>query len=270
MNGPFRIVSLCSGIGGLELGLERAGLGQVVVQVEIDAACRRVLARHWPEAVRHDDLRTWEGKVPGAGPILLCAGFPCQPYSKAGRGLAEEDPRDLWPAVARAIRLVGPQVVVLENVERLLQLGMGRVLGDLAALGFDAEWDCIPAASVGAPHLRDRVFLVAYAHGSGRLHRQDGIDAAERRQPALSLSLIGGEAMADTDPTGCDRTALRQRWVAPSAWRGGWPAEPGVPRVVDGVPSVLDEIRQYGNAVCPPAAEHVGRIVLARLGGGRP
>lgn len=158
------VLSLFSGIGGLELGLERAGM-TVVGQVELDPFCRKVLAKHWPEVPRHDDVRTcvdWWLGTDRPAVDLVCGGFPCQPVSNAGKRLGEADERWLWPAYSEVVRALEPRYVVLENVAALLGRGAGAVLGDLAALGYDAEWDCIPAAAVGAPHRRDRWFAVAY------------------------------------------------------------------------------------------------------------
>ncbi len=168
----FNVLSLFSGIGGLrrlDLGLERAGM-TITGQVEIDPWCRSILARHWPEVPRHDDVRTaadWWGDR--AAPDLVAGGFPCQPVSSAGKRLAQADSRWLWPAFAQVIRHLGPRLVLVENVPGLLVRGMGDVLGDLASLGYDAEWDCVPAAFVGAPHIRNRVWIVAYPQRSGRV-----------------------------------------------------------------------------------------------------
>lgn len=155
--------SLFAGIGGLDLGLERAGMA-IRWQVEIDDFCLKVLQKHWPNVPKYPDVRELKGDE--LEPVdLICGGFPCQPVSLAGRRRGQEDPRWLWPEFARIVRVVRPRYVLVENVPGLLVRGMGEVLGDLAALGYDAEWDCIPAAAVGAPHIRDRVFIVAYADG---------------------------------------------------------------------------------------------------------
>ena len=131
----MNVLSLFAGIGGLELGLERAGM-TVVGQVEIDPYCRRVLAKHWPEVPRHDDVRTavewWRGGDPRPVVDLVCGGFPCQPVSVAGQRLAQADPRWLWPAFHTVVRGLRPRYVLVENVPGLLAAGMGDVLGDLA------------------------------------------------------------------------------------------------------------------------------------------
>jgi DNA (cytosine-5)-methyltransferase 1 len=155
--------SLFSGIGGIDLGLERAGM-EVRWQVESDAYCRRVLAKHWPAVPRFGDIK--EADPSELAPVdVICGGFPCQPVSLAGKGCAQDDERWLWPEFVRIVRHLRPRYVLVENVPGLLVRGMGDVLGDLARLGYDAEWESLSAASVGAPHLRRRVFLVAYPCG---------------------------------------------------------------------------------------------------------
>ena len=154
--------SLFSGIGGIDLGLERAGW-TCRFQVEWDEWCSRVLAKHWPDVPRYGDITTVDwGTVEPVD--LLAGGFPCQPFSLAGQRRGKSDERWLWPAFAAAIGALRPRLVLVENVPGLLagHGGMGAVLGDLAALGYDAEWDCVPAAAVGAPHLRYRVWIVAH------------------------------------------------------------------------------------------------------------
>jgi DNA (cytosine-5)-methyltransferase 1 len=154
--------SLFAGIGGFDLGFERAGM-RCEWQVEIDPYCQRVLAKHWPNVRRWDDVRTF----PPAGDWtvdVICGGFPCQDISNAGKRAGIDGERSgLWAEYARIIRELRPSIVVVENVAALLNRGIERVLGDLAACGYDAEWDCIPASAVGAPHRRDRLFVLAHA-----------------------------------------------------------------------------------------------------------
>lgn len=133
---------------------------------EIDPHCRNILARHWPGVPIYGDITAidWSGVEPVD---VLAGGFPCQPGSNAGKRLGTDDERWLWPEFARAIRALAPRYVLVENVAALLGRGFEHVITDLAALGYDAEWDCIPAAAVGAPHLRDRLWIVAYAQRCG-------------------------------------------------------------------------------------------------------
>jgi hypothetical protein len=134
--------SLFSGIGGLDLGLERAGM-TVRWQSEIDPYCCRVLAKHWPHVPNLGDVKTIDWST--VEPVdLICGGYPCQPFSLAGVRRGEADPRHLWPFFRDALRHLRPRFALLENVPGHLSLGFGRVLGDLAELGYDCEWDCIP------------------------------------------------------------------------------------------------------------------------------
>jgi DNA (cytosine-5)-methyltransferase 1 len=152
--------SLFAGIGGFDLGLERAGM-QCEWQCEIDPYARRVLEKHWPDVRRYDDVRTMLDYKPHAVD-LICGGFPCQDISNAGRRAGIDGERSgLWSEYARIIGTLRPRYVLVENVAALLGRGIGRVLGDLSSLGYDAEWHVISAASVGAPHVRERVWIVA-------------------------------------------------------------------------------------------------------------
>lgn len=192
--------SLFSGIGGLELGLECAGLGPVLWQVELDPYCRAVLAEHWPDATRYEDVHHVGGH--NLEPVdIICGGFPCPPVSQAGKRLGRNDPRWLWPEFARIVRELRPRYVFVENVTGLLSLMdergcslAGDVLGDLAALGYDAEWRVLSAADAGAPQERERIWIVAYA-GRGRLQRGDdarGSSGERRADAALGDASSGG------------------------------------------------------------------------------
>lgn len=161
------VLSLFAGIGGLELGLERAGF-EAVGQVEIDPFCQMILDRHWPGVPKHDDVTTaplWWASKNRPAVDAVCAGFPCQPFSLAGKQLGIDDERWMWPATARVIRAVRPRFVLLENVSALVRdsLAFGAILGDLHSLGFDAEWATLRASDFGAPHNRERVYVLAHA-----------------------------------------------------------------------------------------------------------
>lgn len=157
------IGSLFSGIGGLDLGLERAGM-EVIWQSEIDPYGCRVLKKHWPAVVNHGNIKeiNWGNVV---RPDIICGGYPCQPFSTAGKRNGTDDPRHLWPWVREAISELRPKYAILENVRGHVSLGLNVVLGEMASIGYDAEWQIVSAASVGAPHRRDRVIIVAYPNG---------------------------------------------------------------------------------------------------------
>lgn len=212
----MKVGSLFSGIGGFDLGLERAGF-KTAWFCEQDEFCQRVLRKHWPDVPIYDDITTLRGQ--DVEPVdALCGGFPCQDLSYAGKGAGIEGERSgLWSEYARLIGELRPRYVFVENVPALLTRGLGRVVGDLAALGYDAEWDCIPASAVGAPHRRDRVWLVAYPGRAGR--RQDsasahGDEAQDARRRAQDDYLAGG-AGAQRVPPG-----VRARRVADANGKG--------------------------------------------------
>lgn len=189
--------SLFAGIGGMDVGLERAGW-ECRFQVERDAYCQRVLARHWPDVPRYGDIAAVDWSTLERVD-LLAGGFPCQPVSNAGRRAGQADARWLWPEFARAVRDLRPRYVFVENVAALRVRGLGDVLGDLAALGYDAEWDCIPASAVGAPHQRDRLWLVAHAIG---------IEPGTEQQRVRDAAQRGGSAVADPNRDGRPQLGL--------------------------------------------------------------
>lgn len=156
--------SLFSGIGGIDLGLQRAGF-EIKWQVEIDEYCQKVLAKHWPDVARYGDIRN-VGKHNLEPVDLICGGFPCQPHSLAGKRQASDDERDLWSEFYRLICELKPSWILAENVPGLLSSEdgrfFGRILRDLAQERYDAQWQSLPANAFGAPHIRERVFIVAY------------------------------------------------------------------------------------------------------------
>jgi DNA (cytosine-5)-methyltransferase 1 len=166
----MNVLDLFSGIGGFSLGLERAGM-RTVAFCEIEPFCRAVLAQHWPDVPCYDDIRTLTAdrlRADGIAVDVICGGFPCQDISTAGRGAGIGGERSgLWKEYARLIGELRPRYVVVENVSALLSRGLDVVLGDMATLGYDAEWHCIPASAIGAPHRRDRLWLVAYPTNNG-------------------------------------------------------------------------------------------------------
>jgi DNA (cytosine-5)-methyltransferase 1 len=214
----MNVLDLFSGIGGFSLGLERAGM-RTVAFCEVDGYARRVLAKHWPGVPCIDDVRT--DNFPDAD--VISAGFPCQDISFAGDGAGLAGERSgLYREVIRAIRLVRPDYALLENVAALLSRGLDTVLGDLAEVGYDAEWHCIPASAVGAPHRRDRIWIIAHAggeqHESGRAPFSGAI--AEGLFEA-NLAHAEGEwrdgCRSGAEPAGRDQSANGSEDVADTA-----------------------------------------------------
>ena len=159
----WRILDLFSGIGGMSLGLERAGM-RTVAFCERDDFCRAVLAHHWPDVPIHDDVRTLTGGDVGRAD-LICGGFPCQPWSYAGKRRGTSDDRDLWPEMLRVVAEVRPRWVLGENVAGFVSepMGLDRCVADLEAEGYEVRPFMVPACAVGAPHRRDRIWIVAHA-----------------------------------------------------------------------------------------------------------
>ncbi|KKN32413.1 hypothetical protein LCGC14_0814010 [marine sediment metagenome] len=256
--------SLFSGIGGLDLGLERAGI-KIVWQCEISDFCRRVLKKNWPDVPCYEDIKEIDRDTPKID--ILFGGFPCQPVSTAGRRKAEEDSRWLWPEFARVIGLLRPRYVLVENVPGLLTKGMGFVLSDLSSFGYDAEWHCIPAVAFGAPHRRERVILVAYNDRASRPQQERKCQVMGASEEFAGDGKDGVMANPNSERLQGYRQEYQLREVVKETAisRGGWWAvEPNVDRVADGVPSRVDRLRGLGNAVTPQQAEFVGRLVVAR------
>lgn len=259
--------SLFSGIGGLELGLERAGVGRTAWQVEMDPFCRSVLARHWPTVERHVDVRE-VGAANLRRVDLICGGFPCQDVSSAGarRGLAGKR-SGLWFEYRRIVDEIRPAWVVVENVTSGKKLWLPQVRADLEQLGYGVRAFGISAADVGAPHLRRRVFVVAHS-GSEQLREQPGRSGGAGWAGASLAALAGEEGAPDGYAHGDRESALTVdgevagvRGVAGGA--PPWAAPPEFRGVDDGVPRRLDRLRALGNAVVPQCAEAIGRMIVA-------
>jgi DNA (cytosine-5)-methyltransferase 1 len=225
---PITFGSLFAGIGGFDLGFERAGI-VCKWQVEIDDYATKVLEKHWLNVHRERDIRQC-GKHNLEYVDVICGGFPCQDISYAGLGAGLDGERSgLFFEAIRLVSELQPRVVVLENVAALLTRGLDRVLGTLAEIGFDAEWHCIPAAAFGAPHIRDRVWIVAYSGHSRILQRRLNEGTGEEsdqlrriRGDVLSGREQGSEILADSDVERQSRK-LRQdeSWEASSTGRCG-------------------------------------------------
>jgi len=218
--------SLFAGIGGFDLGFERAGM-TCEWQVEIDPYCTRVLTKHWPNVRRWDDVRTF----PPAGEWgvdVICGGFPCIDISSSGKkaGIAGKH-SGLWREFSRVICQLRPRVVVVENVADLAHRGLDRVLADLAESGFDAEWDVLPACAFGIPQRRERLFIVANA-------RSRGCQGSEKR-----------------DSQGANDQGWNYRDGLALAERRARDARSWVRRAVDGIPGRVHRLRVCGNAVVP-------------------
>lgn len=298
----MRIGSLFSGgCGGLELGLERAGVGHVVWQCEIDPAARRNLARHWPGVRQYTDVKEMNhGNTERVD--VICGGSPCQDLSFAGKGDGLAGARSgLWFEYLRLVRELRPRYVVIENVPALVTRGLGVVLGGLAEAGYDAVWFTLRAADVGATHLRERLFVVAYRHGEGQ-PRPEGVEPGEPgwvgdgggdvghahgarlegrgvrgRERADERALgapgaeVGGSFPPGPDDLGQWRNVMRVAPHLAPAYRnklGNWTLSPAFTEWHMGLPedwtqgTRSERLKQLGNAVVPQCAEVVGHVLL--------
>jgi DNA (cytosine-5)-methyltransferase 1 len=271
------VLDLFSGIGGFSLGLERSGM-RTVAFCERDEFCRAVLRKHWPDVPCFDDIRSIDADGLGRlGRIdLVCGGFPCQPFSVAGKQEAQKDDRYLWPAMRQVIALARPDWVIGENVAGIISLALDDVLADLEGLGYAARPFVIPACAVGAHHRRDRVWIIATDAQRAKLQPrrvrgQSGANPAESGHDGPSESMADaaskrrGEARELLERC-AQRLAGRSEILAYDAGISGgwcwWPAEPDVGRVAHGVPARVDRLRALGNAVVPQIPEIIGRAIL--------
>ena len=240
-------------------------------QVEINDYATKVLEKHWPEVHRERDIRQC-----GASNLervdIIAGGFPCQDISYAGLGAGLDGERSgLFFEAVRLVRELQPRAVVLENVAALLTRGLDRVLGTLAEIGYDAQWHCIPAAYVGAPHIRDRVFVIGF-----QSRNADCVDDDQKQKRNFKNSKSCGTcgwshqgespALADSDFPHAQGQRQEPIGVKPqfrdASYEGWWAIEPAVARVANGVPRRVDRLRGLGNAVVPQVAELVGRMVI--------
>jgi|TARA_R110000787_G_scaffold111422_1_gene220349 DNA (cytosine-5)-methyltransferase 1 len=248
----LQTLDLFAGIGGFALGLERTGGVKTVAFCEIEPYPRAVLAKHWPGVKQYDDVRALTGarlETDGISIDVITGGFPCQDISAAGKqaGIDETTRSGLWSEIARLVSEIRPRYVIVENVSALLsgppeRRGgwFGRVLGDLAEIGYDAEWHCIQAADVGAPHRRDRVWIVAYASCEQNWRIQ---------QPRIQ-------------PNATSSCGSIIRAIAAGSY--GWEPEPDVGRMANGVPDRSHRLKALGNAVVPKIPEMIGHAILER------
>jgi DNA (cytosine-5)-methyltransferase 1 len=244
----LKVLDLFSGSGGFSLGLERTGGFETVAFCEIEEYPRlHVLGKHWPGVPQYDDVRNLTARQlaeAGIWPDVIVGGFPCQDISLAGKGEGlGGDQSGLWREFIRLIREVGPRIVIVENVAALLKRGLGDVLRDLAEAGYDAEWDCLPASFVGAPHNRDRIWIIAYPQR----------DEQSRPEPCFgALGRMG-------------------RVEQPVPWDTHWEAALSALRGMDdGLSRSVDRTDLMRNAVVPQIPELIGRAILQAMAENNP
>jgi len=280
----LKVLDLFAGIGGFSLGLEKTGGFETIGFCEVDKKAQAVLKKHWPEVPIYDDVtKLTKDDIDGTVDVIT-GGFPCQDISLAGKGAGLEGERSgLWWEFHRLIKELQPKWVIAENVSALRSRGLDQVLRSLSEIGYDAEWHCIPASAVGAPHRRDRIWIVAYPnlhdgrHGSSTQPYQwetrmesgssgSGLTEREAEQNVAHSGIEGAQGRlhrwANTQRQsqlgyfGCSGSMDGQQI------KDWWTTEPNVGRVAHGIPKRVDRIKQLGNAVVPQIPELIGRVIL--------
>lgn len=285
----FTVGSLFSGIGGLELGLERTGGFKTIWFCENDAYASAVLRKHWPTTPNLGDIT----KIDWAGvdkPDMLTGGFPCQDISIAGKGKGIEkgERSGLWREYAKAIRILQPRYALIENVPILAKRGLNIVLADLAEMGYDAEWGMLSASSVGALHKRERIFIFAYSNGErsndGVSVRKCGCVLSDKKQDGSQNKQERNEWKRGINPNtkvtfdkGSERIQRLFKKEIPEVGGFLWCKdirriedikerpdipEPLVCRTSDGVPAYVDRIKCLGNSIVPQCAEVIGNWII--------
>lgn len=286
----IKIGSLFSGIGGFELGLERAiPNSETIWQCEQDAFCQKILAKHWPNAIIYDDVKTINNQVE---PIdILCGGFPCQDISIAGlqRGIHEGKKSSLWWEMHRIIGILEPRIIVLENVAAIASVGGTDVIGLLAQIGYDCQWSIISASQCGAPHRRDRWFCVGYprrindprqtasnTHSNGFrtqnpiFPRGQTIDAHDTEGTSNTHSTLvqGGRISSRTQKRYTHNSC---GGGGTSFWKESQIPEPTICGMDDGIPTGLDRttrrnnrhrLKALGNAIVPQCSQWIGEQIV--------
>ena len=272
----MNVLDLFSGIGGFSLGLERAGM-KTVAFCEVDKKCQQVLKKHWPGVPIFDDVSNLKGEDIEETVDVICGGFPCQDISLAGKGAGLEGKRSgLWSEFKRLIEEIKPRYAIIENVSALRSRGLDQVLREISEIGYDAEWHCITAASIGAPHRRDRIWIVAYPRDNtrrdsitGSLGRDGERELEERVRTSKTTETSGSSETSETLPNSNSEGLQGQREITSriskelqdTSYSRWWEVEPDVGRVAHGIPGRVDRLKQLGNAVVPQIPELIGRAI---------
>jgi len=255
-------VDLCSGIGGFALGFQWAGLSKPVMFCDIEPWSRQVLAKHWPDVPIAEDVKELandpDRNVPDCD--ILTAGYPCQPFSHAGKRLGHEDDRHIWPYLLQIVAQKRPAWCCFENVYGHVSLGLDQVLLDLETQGYATRPFIVPACGVDAPHLRYRVFIIAKDVGNASGSGQRGDNWRWAGQEFENRC----EDVSETDSPRCEeqrRSQPAQAKHQATQCGSGWPTEPSVGRVAHGIPKRIHRLRGLGNAIVPQIAQKIGQAI---------
>lgn len=267
--------SLFSGIGGFDLAAQWMGW-ENVFQVEWDKYCQRVLEKNFPNVKRYGDIKEFDGTKYRGLVDIISGGFPCQPFSHAGKRKGQTDDRYLWPEMLRVIGEIKPSYIVGENVNGLVSMAngetLGRILSDMEGEGYQTEQFIIPACGVGMWHRRDRIWIIAY-YESKRAGRIQNQSKEEGTQNSIELSGKLCRVLSNTNgirgKTGISRQEQGQEGITrvinnSSCKAGGkniWSIEPSVGRVANGIPHRVDRLKGLGNAIVPQVAYQIFKAI---------
>lgn len=273
----MKALSLFSGIGGMDLAAEWAGI-ETIAFCEYADFPRAILKKHWPEVPIFKDVKTLNIKSIESEGIdiesieLIHGGFPCQPYSNAGKLRGKEDDRDLWPEMFRIITEIKPNWVVGENVANFANMELDRTISDLESQGYETTTFVLPACGVDAKHQRFRTFILAYSDRERYIHRKSEKYSTKARKYALSDTAPSSQVLFNTNSIRRNEVSFQNRVIknrerkrkfnSTDSIPAGWASEPGVGRVANGISDRVDRIKSLGNAVVPQQVYPIFKAII--------
>ena len=283
----LNVLDLFSGIGGFSLGLEATGGFETKAFCELDKYCKSVLKKHWPDTRQYDDIKelTYDKlRSDGIDTIdIITGGYPCQPFSVAGRKKGEDDPRHLWPEYFRLVKECRPTWVIGENVSGHIKLGLDQVIEDLESEGYATRTFSISASSIGANHQRERIWIIANSNSNGLLKddsniRPQSTESIGKDSGSIRKDIPREQHMANTN-SGSEETLNQERVLGEQNTEGEterypdgslqvhgqWNFEPNVGRVADGIPSRVDRLKSLGNSLVPQIPYYIGQTILRTM-----
>jgi DNA (cytosine-5)-methyltransferase 1 len=283
-------LDLFSGIGGFSLGLEATGGFETKAFCDIEEYPRQVLQKHWPHVKQYEDIKelNYERlKADGIDSIdIITGGYPCQPFSIAGRQKGEQDPRHLWPEYFRLVKELRPTWVIGENVSGHIKLGLDTVIEDLESEDYSVRPFSISASSIGANHQRERIWILAHSRRSQwpRAELRGENENETRKENANQFERSSSTSSTDVANTNDER--LQRQWQSRNQFtprfnssresseegqgtvgQGWWESEPNMGRVAHGIPKRVDRLKSLGNSLVPQIPYYIGKTILEVMNG---
>jgi len=283
-------LDLFSGIGGFSLGLEATGGFETKAFCDIEKYPRQVLQKHWPHVKQYEDIKelNYERlKADGIDSIdIITGGYPCQPFSIAGRQKGEQDSRHLWPEYFRLVKELRPTWVIGENVSGHIKLGLDTVIEDLESEDYAVRPFSISASSIGANHQRERIWILAHSRRSQwpRAEQRGENENETRKENANQFERSSSTSEVDVANTNNER--LQRQWQSRNQFtprfnssresseegqrtvgQGWWESEPNMGRVAHGIPKRVDRLKSLGNSLVPQIPYYIGKTILEVMNG---